>query len=107
MFPGASDVVRVGTERWAHGGHADALNRIFQEIGAWLAAHSELPFEELLREYERGGDPRVRVGDEFAYALYGPSGPFFLDEDELKSGMRGLVYKPVARRRNKTFVVDC
>ena len=73
----------------------------------WLAAHADLPFEDIRREYERSGDPRVRVGDHFAYALYGPSGTFFLDGDELKSDIRGLVYKPVARRRNKTFVVDC
>ena len=105
MFPGASDVVRVGTKRWAQGGHADTLDRIFQEIGVWLAAHSELPFEDLLREYERGGDPRVRVGDEFAYALYGPT-PLFLKDGELNMDIKGLVYKPVARQRNNNLVVE-
>jgi len=71
MFPGASDVVRVGTRRWTKQ-HAETLGRILQIIERFLRDRAELPFEELLREFEEN-DVRVRVGGgQFAHILYGP-----------------------------------
>ena len=57
-------------------------------------------FEMLLTAYEQQ-EPRAKVGKQHAYILYGPSGAFFLDGDELKMDIRGLVYKPVSRMQKE------
>ena len=102
MFPDASDVVRVGTRRWNRR-HADVLERIFQHY--YLQCNADLPFEDLLRDFERH-DPRVRVGDQYAYVLYGPTPLFLAENGELQMDVRGLVYKPQARKLGGSLIVE-
>ena len=91
MFPGATDVVRVNSTRWA--AHADVLERLADQIASFLREHSDLPMEDLLSELAQR-DPHIRVGDQHAHVLYGPR-TFFLGADgELNADMRGIVYKP-------------
>ena len=104
MFPGASDVVRVGTRRWNRR-HADVLERIFQHIEAHLQCNAYVTFDDLLRDFERH-DPRVRVGDQYAYVLYGPTPLFLAENGELQMDVRGLVYKPQARKLGGSLVVE-
>jgi len=72
----------------------------------FLREHSHLPFEELLNTYEEN-EPRVKTGKHFAYILYGGTGPFFLDGGgHLTTDIRGLVYKPIARRKGNRIVAE-
>ena len=104
MFPGSLDVVRVGTDRWTKC-HDDVLDRLLKGVEAFLRDHSKLPFEMLLTAYEQQ-EPRAKVGKQHAYILYGPSGAIFLDGDELKMDIRGLVYKPVSRMHKRKSIVE-
>ena len=105
MFPGASDVVRVGTDRWTKC-HADVLDRLMEEVKVVLHAYSHLPFENMLKAYEEN-EPLVKTGKRFAYILYGGTGAFFLDNDgQLKTDIRGIVYRLVSQVRKGRLIVE-
>ncbi len=67
--------------------------------------HSHLDFEKLVKTYEEN-EPWVKIGKHNAYILYGPSGSFFVDGNELKMDIKGLVYEPIARRKKGKMIVD-
>ena len=104
MFPGCSDVVRVHTERW-ESCHDDVLERLLQKIGAFFEEHSGSSFPKIRRQFARN-DVRVRVGDQFAHVLYGPEPLSVSPDGDLQTDIRGLVYKPIARRRNGALIVE-
>ena len=70
MFPGASDVVRVGTERWTLK-HGPILEELLDEVRRYLADRSDLSFEQLRHEFEND-DVRVLVCNQYAQIMYGP-----------------------------------
>ena len=104
MFPGCADVVRVGTDRWTQH-NTDALDCIMEGVGDFLREHSHLDFEKLVKAYEQN-EPRVKVGKQRASILYGPPGPFFQDWDELKTDIRGLVFKPISRVHKRKLIIE-
>ena len=94
MFPGASDVVRVGTERWTLK-HGAILEELLDEVRCYLADRSDLSFEQLRDEFEND-DVRVPARNQYAHILYGPD-PLFVTNGELKTDIKGLLFKPCAR----------
>ena len=50
-------------------------------------------------------DPRIQVGDDFAYVSYGPN-EIFLQDGQLKLDIRGLVYKPTIRMEGDRIIVE-
>lgn len=102
MFPGAADVVRVGTKRWKPK-HSAILKKLLDEVRSFLSDRTELSFEQLRQEFEKA-DERVPVGNQYAHILYGPE-PLFLSNGELKTDIKGLVFKPRARISKKGNVV--
>ena len=93
-FPGASDVVRVGTERWTLK-HGAILEQLLDEIRCCLADRTDLSFEQLRHEFENDDVP-VPVRNQYAQILYGPE-PLFLRNGKLRIYIKGLVLKPRAR----------
>lgn len=104
QFPGAS-VSRVGTKRWS-AQDDKALGRIYRKIESYLRCHADAPFEETLRGFLQH-DFRVKVGrDQFAHILCGSPPLFLSDEGELNMDVRGLVYKPIARRIGDAMLLE-
>ena len=60
--------------------------------------------EEIKRTCEQN-DPRLQVGDDFAYILYGPN-EIFLQDGQLKLDIRGLVCKPTIRMEGDRIIVE-
>ena len=104
MFPGCSDVVRVHTARW-ESRHNEVLERLLQNIGAFLEEHSGSSFPNMLSRFEEN-DIRVRVGDQFAHILYGPEPLSVSPDGELQMDIRGLVCKPQAQVVKGKLVVE-
>ena len=104
MFPGCADVVRIGTDRWTER-DADILDSLCGQTEVFLKSHSHLPFDDLVRKYERK-EPRVEVNGQHVCILYGPSRAFFIEDDELKSDIRGLVYRPSFRRKANRIAAE-
>ena len=101
-FPGC-DIVRIGSECWGQN-HTAALDRIMEGVEVFLHDHSHLPFEKLVKAYEQN-EPRARVGNHHVFVLYGPLGAFYVDNGELKTDIKGLVYKPMIARRKKGKII--
>jgi len=105
MFPGCSDVVRVGTDRWTPR-HDEILDGLFNKIDNFLQTHTHLAFDDLTQEFIEN-EPRERVGNnKVVYLMYGNESPFFIDNGELKMDIRGLVYRPVSRRKGGRIVAE-
>ena len=104
MFPGCADVVRIGTDRWTER-DADILDSLCGQTEVFLKSHSHLPFNDLVWKCETQ-EPRVEVNGQYAFILCGPSGAFFIEDDELKSDIRGLVYRPSFRRKANRIVAE-
>ena len=104
VFPGCSDVVRVGTDQWTQQ-HDTILEALLDEIRSFLSTRSEMPFDELRREFE-SNDVRVPVADQYVHILCGP-GPMFLRSGQLQTDIKGLVFKQRSRISKKwSLVVD-
>ena len=97
LFPYASDVVRVGTPRWEDH-HAAILQALCQAVREFLRARAGLPFERLVDEYKRI-EPRAKVGNQWAYLLYGDDDAFFCDGSAVKMNIKGLVFEKMKPRR--------
>ena len=105
MFPGCSDVVRVNTPRWNES-HNMILESLFDQVEQFLQTRRDRKFEDLLHEYIQN-EPRAKVENCFVYLMYGPSGPFFVDDSgELKMDLRGLVFKPRVRRQRGKIIAE-
>ena len=101
MFPGCC-VVRVGTVRLTKQ-HDTILEALLDEVRSFLSTRSELPFDQLRREFERH-DVRVPDGDQYVYILFGPE-PMFLRSGQLQTDEKGLVFKPRSRISKKGNLV--
>ena len=102
MFPGAADVVRVGTKRWKPK-HSAILKKLLDEVRSFLSDRTELSFEQLRHEFE-SDDVRVPARNQYAHILDGPE-PLFLRNGKLMVVMKGLVLKPRARISKKGNLV--
>jgi hypothetical protein len=103
MFPG-SDVVRVETGQWTQQ-HDTILEALLDEVRSFLSTRSEMPFDELCREFE-SNDVRVPVADQYVHILFGPE-PMFLRSGKVQTDIKGLVFKPCAHGSKKgNLVVD-
>ena len=89
MFPGCR-IVRVGTPKWKPR-HTDILEELLDEIRSFLSTRSDMPFEQLRREFECN-DERIKVGSDFVHLLFGPD-PLFISNGQLKADIKGLVFK--------------
>ena len=88
QFPDASDVVRVGSERWqAH--HSAIVQALVSGAQAFLRPRKSLPLDRLLDEYQRA-EPSVAVDGVDIRLMYG-SPPLFLAGTELQMDVKGLV----------------
>ena len=101
MFPG-SDVVRVETDQWTQQ-HDTILEALLDEVRSFLSTRSEMPFDELRREFG-SHDVRFSVGDQYVYILFGPE-PMFLRSGQLQTDIKGLVFKPRSRISKKGYLV--
>ena len=99
MFPGATDVVRVGTNRWNQQ-HDAVLESLVDELLKTLQGNQDSPFERLKQDLERH-DPRHDLGDHWAYIMYGPDESVFLRDGRVQIDISGLVFKS-KMRLNKT-----
>ena len=89
QFPDASDVVRVGSERWqAH--HSTIMQALVSGAQAFLRGRTRLPLDQLLIEYERV-EPSMTVDGLDVRLMYG-SPPFFLAGSQLQMDVKGLVF---------------
>ena len=96
--------MRVGTVRLTKQ-HDTILEALLDEVRSFLGTRSEMPFDELRRDFEKN-DVRVPVGDHYVHILYGPE-PLFVRNGELKTDIKGLVFKPCAHRsKDGKLVVD-
>ena len=93
MFPGCS-IVRVGTKKWKKR-HTRILEDLLEMVRSFLSERSDMPFEQLRFDFEND-DMRVLVGNKYAHVLYGPD-PTFVSNRELKTDIKGLLFKPCAR----------
>ena len=64
-------------------------------VRSFLSERSDMPFEQLRLDFENV-DMRVLVGNKYAHILYGPD-PMFVSNGELKTDIKGLLFKPCAR----------
>ena len=89
QFPGACNVLRVGSERWqAH--HSTIMQALVSGAQAFLRPRKSLPIDRLLNEYQRA-EPSVTVDGVDVRLMYG-SPPLFLAGTELQMDIKGLVY---------------
>ena len=93
MFPGCN-IVRVGTTKWKER-HTLILEQLLDKVRRFLSERSDMPFEQLRLEFEND-DMRLLVGNKYAHILYGPD-PLFVTNGELKTDIKGLIFKPCAR----------
>jgi len=105
MFPGCSDVVRVGTDRWTSR-HDAILDRLFKQIDNFLQTHSHLAFDDLTQEFIENEPSEIDGNKQMVYLMYGNESPFFIDNGELQSDIRGLVYRPAWRRKGGRIVAE-
>ena len=63
-----------------------------------------MAFEEIKRTCVQN-DPRLQIGDDFAYILYGPN-EIFLQYGQLTLDIRGLVCKPTIRMEGDRVIVE-
>ena len=70
----------------------DILEDLVDKIRSFLAARSDMTFEQLQHEFEIN-DVKTRVGGDNVHLLYGPE-PFFVSNDQLQTDIKGLVFKP-------------
>ena len=104
MFPGCSDVVRAETDQWTQQ-HDTILEALLDEVRSFLSTRSELPFDELRREFE-SNDVRVPVSDQYVHILFGPES-MFLRSGQPQTDIKGLVFKQRSRTSKKwNLVVD-
>ena len=104
MFPGCSDVVRVGTPRW-DASHDDVLERLLHKFRTWLEAYPGNSFPAMYQQFEQN-DMRVRVRDQFAHVLYGPNPLSLSPEGELQMDIKGLVFWPRVRKAKGRLSVE-
>ena len=90
QFPDASDVVRVGSERWTER-HTNILEALCEGVQDFLRARRHLPLKKLREQYEKI-EPAILVDGDFAQLMYGRTGAFFLDGSQLKMDIKGLVF---------------
>ena len=89
QFPDASDVVRVGSERW-QAQHSAIMEALVSLVRDFLRPRGNLPPDQLLIEYQRM-EPSVTVGGRNVRLMYGPR-PFFLHGTALQMDIKGLVF---------------
>ena len=63
-----------------------------------------MAFEEIKRTCVQN-DPRLQIGVDFAYILYGPN-EIFLQDGQLKLDIRGFVYEPITRMEGDRIIGD-
>ena len=95
QFPDASDVVRVGSERWSER-HTNIFEALCEGVRDFVRAHRHLPHKKMMDQYEKF-EPAILVDGDIAQLLYGRTGAFFIDGSQLKMDIKGLVFvKPEA-----------
>ena len=104
MFPGATDVVRVGTDRWKQH-HDDLLETVFERILCFIQVRATMPFEALRREFHQN-DIRICDGNRYAHVLFGPEPMFLSPGGEIKVDVKGLVYRPQSRVYKDRLLAD-
>ena len=98
QFPDASDVVRVGSDRWTER-HTNIMEALCEGVQKFLRTRRHLPLQQLVQEYECM-EPCAEVDGQWAQLMYGRAGAFFLDGSQLKIDIKDLVFiKPEAGPR--------
>ena len=101
--PGPTRVVRVNSPQWSEK-HSEILQQLIELVQNVIRSCDGMAFEEIKRTCEQN-DPRLQVGDDFAYILYGPN-EIFLQDGQLKLDIRGLIYKPIIRMEGDRIIVE-
>ena len=91
QFPDASDVVRVGSQRWSEY-HTAVLEALTEGVRLFLRQRWHLPFGQLLDEFKES-QPCAECGALQVTLLYGREHGLYLDGSELKMDVKGLVFK--------------
>ena len=94
QFPGA-DVVRLDSPRWRNEPeHEKTVRTLIRQVEHCVSRYHGLDFQTLTRRFEKE-DPRLNVGrNKHAFLLYGPQ-PLFIEDNQLKIDIKGLLYKQV------------
>ena len=103
QFPGA-DVVRLGSPRWlTEPKHARTMQRLVEAVKTVISRYQGLDFEQIRASFDEE-DPRVKVGNQHAYILYGKG--LFVQDGELKMDSKGIVHRPCIRRNRRFATVE-
>ena len=85
--------------------HDTILEVLLDEVRSFLSTRSEMPFDELCRDFE-SNDVRVPVADQYVHILFGPE-PMFLRSGKVQTDIKGRVFKPCAHgSKDGNLVVD-
>ena len=90
QFPDAY-VVRVGSERWSEY-HTAIMEALTEGVRMFLRRRGHLPFGHLLDEFKES-QPCAECGALQVTLLYGRAHGLYLDGSELKTDVKGLVFK--------------
>ena len=101
--PKPTRVVRVNSPQWCEK-HSQILQQLVELVQNVTRACDGMAFEEIKRTCEQN-DPRLQVGDDFAYVSY-RTNEIFLQDGQLKLDIRGLVYKPTIRMEGDRIIVE-
>ena len=91
QIPDASDVVRVGSERWTEY-HRAVMDALVEGVKMFLRARTHLSFEQLIEEFKQT-QPCAVSGALQVTLLYGREHGLYLDNSKLKMDVTGLVFK--------------
>ena len=90
QFPDAY-VARVGSERWSEY-HTAIMEALTDGVRMFLRRRGHLPFGHLLDEFKES-QPCAECGALQVTLLYGRAHGLYLDGSELKTDVKGLVFK--------------
>ena len=101
-FPGA-DVVRLHSDRWSEQ-HERVMQRLVSAASALASRCNGLGLPAIKHRFE-SEDPRVIIGSQHAYLLYGRE-PVFVQDGVLNMDIRGIVYRPRIQRSRRRVTVE-
>ena len=101
--PGPTRVVRANSPQWSEK-HSEILQQLIELVQNVIRSCDGMAFEEIKRKCELN-DPRLQVGDDFAYIFYGPN-EIFLQDGQPKLDIRSLVFKPTIRMEGDRIIVE-
>ena len=105
IFPGATDVVRVGSPRWT--AQHDDLSRALAEIASEQCRGAR-SVAQIVKKLSRS-EPRIQIDEQWVYLLLAPGHVRLDDQQRPQLEVKGLVFEPLAKvsvSNQEKIVVD-